>query len=181
MGSGGKRAPAPPPANPAIQQINTPTAFETIANQRLKAFTDWENKPGARDILEAPGIGDMVDIYGSAESLANQKRLGNPQMALSSGGSRDYAKQLDSLDTQNRYDERAAGLSRGVASLKNEAYGLGGSAADLESQRKNQYANAMLEQQSEYYRRPKSVPLWQRIAGLAIGGVGAYGAAGGKI
>lgn len=171
MASGGNNQPAPPPANPAIQQVNVPTVFEQIAAKRLKAFTDWEDKAGPRDIMEAPGMNDMLDIYGSAESLANKKRLGNPAMALSGGGSGDYARQLDSLDSQNRYDERAAGLSHGLQSAKAEAYGLGGSAADLESNRKSQYASLMSNQENNYYNRPKPKPLWQRIAGIALGGL----------
>lgn len=172
MSSGKKKPPPPPSANPAIQQVNTPTAFETIAANKLKKFSDWENQTGPRDILDAPGMGDMVDIYGSAESLANQRRLSNPAMALSGGGSGDYAKQLDALGKQDRYDQRAAGLSRGLQSLKSEAYGLGGSAAELETGRKGNYANLMLNQENAYYNRPKKPSLWERIAGVAIGGLG---------
>lgn len=178
MGSG-KKDPKPPSANPAIQQINVPTAFEKIAADRLNKFNAWETQEGARDILDAPGMGDMLDIYGSAESLANQKRLSNPALALSGGGSGDYAKQLEKLDTQTRYNDRAAGLSRGLSSLKDEAYGLGGSAAQMETQRKQSYADALLQQEQQYYNRPKPKPLWERIAGLAIGGAGALLGAGG--
>lgn len=175
----GNNPPPPPPANPAIQQINTPSAFEKIAEDRLKKFQGWEDAPGPHDITAAPGIGDIMDIYGSAESLAAKKRLGNPQTALSGGGSGDYAAQLDSQDKQNRYDDRAAGLSHGLTALKNEAYGLGGSAAELESNRKRTYADLMLNQENQYYNRPKKPPLWQTIAGMALGGVSALGSAGG--
>lgn len=175
MGSGGTKTPAPPSANPAIQMVNTPSAFEKIAEARLKKWTDWEDQTGPRDIMDAPGMGDMLDIYGSAEALADKRRLSNPAMALSGGGSGDYARQMDSLEKMERYDDRAAGLSRGLQSLKAEAYGLGGSAAELESSRKRDYANMMLNQENAYYNRPKKTPLWEKIAGIAIGGLSAAG------
>ncbi len=171
MGSGGNKAPKPPDANPAIQAANVPSLWETIATDRLKKFTDWENSTGPKDITAAPGMDAMLDIYGSADSLANQKRLGNPMHALSGGGSGNYAAQVEELGKQNRYDDRAQGLSHGLQSLKAEAYGLGSSAAELESNRKQNYASNMLNQQAEYYRRPKKTPLWQKIAGVALGGV----------
>jgi hypothetical protein len=173
--SHGNNPPPPPSANPAIQAVNEKTAFEKAAEDRLNKFTTWENSAGPHDILDAPGMSDMVDIYGSAESLANQKRLSNPAVALSGGGSGDYAAQLDSLGKQNRYDDRAAGLSRGLQSAKAEAYGLGGSAAELESNRKQAYASDMLNQENAYYNRPRKQPLWEKIAGIAIGGLGAAG------
>ena len=173
--SGGTKTPAPPSANPAIQAVNAPSAFEQIAEKRLKKWTDWEDQAGPRDIMDAPGMGDMLDIYGSAEALADKRRMGNPAMALSGGGSGDYANQLDSLEKMERHDDRAAGLSRGLQSLKSEAYGLGGSAAELESQRKRDYANLSLDQQERYYNRPKKPSLWERIAGLAVGGLSAAG------
>jgi hypothetical protein len=171
MGSGGNKTPAPPPANPAIQAVNTPSAFEKIAEERLKKFSDWENAAGPHDILDAPGMSDMLDIYGSADSLANQKRMSNPAVALSGGGSGDYAKQLDELGKQNRYDDRAAGLSHGLQSARSEAYGLGGSAAELEASRKQAYASDMLNQENAYYNRPKKQSPWLTFAKIAAGGL----------
>lgn len=174
MGSGGNKQAQPPSANPAIQQVGTPSLFETIANKRLQNFSNWQDAPGPHDIMDAPGIGDMADIYGTAESLAQQKRLSNPQMALSGGGSGDYANQLNALNTQQRYDARAAGLSHGLQSLKDEAYGLGGSAANMEFQRKQAMAGDMMAQENGYYgRQAMQPPLWQQIAGIAVGGAGA--------
>lgn len=177
--SHGNKDPKPPPANPAIQQVNTPTPAELYFNKRFGDWTNWESQTGPKDILDAPGMGDMLDIYGSADSLANQRRLGNPGMALSGGGSGDYARQVDSQTKQNMYDQRAEGLSHGLQGLKSEAYGLGGSAADLETNRKRSYADLMLDQQERYYNRPKRPSMFERIAGLAIQGLGAAGAAGG--
>ncbi len=173
--SGGRKDPKPPPANPAIQMVNVPSAYEQAVAKRFKTWTDWEDQTGPRDIMDAPGMDDMLDIYGSAEALADKRRMGNPAMALSGGGSGDYANQLDSLEKMERHDDRAAGLSRGLQSLKAEAYGLGGSAAELESGRKRSYADLMLNQENAYYQRPKKKPLWQTIAGIALGGLSAAG------
>jgi hypothetical protein len=124
-------------------------------------------------------MGDLIDIYGTADVLGQKRKLSNPQMALSGGGSGDYANQLDSMNQMERYDQRAEGLSHGLQALKNEAYGMGGSAATIEADRKKSYADLMLNQQESYYNRPKPVPLWQKLAGLAIGGAGALGSMGG--
>lgn len=173
ISKGKNNPPQPPSANPAIQLVNVPTPYEARNTAKFVKYTDWENSPGPHDILQAPGMNDMLDIYGSADSLAAQDRLGNPGRALSAGGSGDYAAQLNELTRQNRYDQRAEGLSHGLQATKSEAYGLGASAADLESNRKNSYASLMSNQENQYYNRPKPRPLWERIAGLAIGGANA--------
>lgn len=178
--SSGKQPPKPPEANPAIQQVNTPTLFETLANKKLQDWSDWENSAGPHDITQAPGMGDIEDIYGNADAMAAEKRLGgNPGQALSGGGSGDFQAQLAQLGQNQRYQARAEGLSHGLQSLKDQAYGYGGNAASLESARKTAYADDMLKQQEAYYNRPKPKPLWERIAGLAIGGLGAAGGIGG--
>lgn len=178
MASGGNKTPAPPSSTPAIQAVGQQSLYEKLAEAKLKKFSDWENAPGAHDILEAPGMSDMLDIYGSAESLANQDRLASPAHALSGAGSGDYAAQADELGKSQRYNERAAGLSHALQSTKDEAYGMGGSAAELEFRRKQAMAQDQISAESEYYRRPQKKPLWERIAGLAIGGLGAAGGLG---
>jgi hypothetical protein len=148
--------------------------FEKVAEARLKKYQDWEDAPGPHDIMQAPGMSDMLDIYGSAESLANKKKLGgNPAMALSEGGNANYATQLDEFNKQNRYDERAAGLSSGLQSTRAEAYGLGGSAAELEMNRKNAYAQGMMQNEQNYYNRPKKQNPWLTALKIGVGGLSA--------
>lgn len=174
----GNNPPPPPSANPAIQAVNEQSPFEKIAAAKLQKFSDWENSAGPHDIMQAPGMNDMLDIYGSADSLANQKKMSNPAMALSGGGSGDYAAQLDELGKQNRYDQRAEGLSHGLQSAKAEAYGLGGSAADLEANRKQAYASDMLNQENSYYNRPRRPSPWMTALKIGLGGLNGAAQAG---
>jgi hypothetical protein len=174
MGSGGNSNPPPPPsANPAVQAVNAPSVFETMAQDKLKSWQNWENAPGAHDITAAPGMNDMLDIYGSADANQHKKQLSNPQMALSGGGSGDYANQINASKQMDQFDQRAEGLSHGYQSLKNEAYGLGGDAATIEAQRKQNYASDMLGQENAYYNRPVRPSTFEKIANLAIKGAGA--------
>lgn len=179
--SHGPKPAVPPPAAPAIQQVNTPTAFETAQNDRFAKMNAFENAPGPHDITQAPGISDFEDIYGNADVMANEAKLGgNPGQALSGGGSGDYQAQLAELGKTTRWRDRARGLSDAYQGLRAQAMGAGSEAAQLQTARQNTYADDMLKQQEAYYNRPKPRPLWERIAGIAIGGLGAAGTAGGS-
>lgn len=168
--------------NPNIQTvqaastaINTPSVFEKAAGEKFKKFNDWENSAGPHDITAAPGMGDLLDIYGSADSLQQQKRMDVPGKALSGGAAGGYQAQLDAGRQMQQYDERAAGLSHGLQSVKNEAYGMGGDAATLEAERKNNYYQSTLGSYDAYKRYHKSG--WDKamdVAGLVIGGARAF-------
>lgn len=175
MGSNGKQQPAPVNPQPTINALKAPSLFETIATDRLQAFHDWEHAPG-RDIMAAPGMGDLVDIYGSADSIANERNLANPGRALSGGGSGDFQAQLDEQAANERYKTRAEGLSHGLTDLKAEAYGMGSDAAQMGEQRMATAAGLESGNYNGYWtREAQKVPLWQKIAGIVVGGVQAAG------
>jgi hypothetical protein len=169
--SKGKKDPPPPSPTPIIQAVNTPSAYEKIAEEKLNKWRSWENQTGPKDIMDAPGMGDIVDIYGNAEALAKSRRLSQPGFALSAGGNRDFQGQLSVLQNRQMLGDRAAGISRGLQGLKNEAYGLGGQAAELEAARKREYAQLSLANQQAYYNRPQKKSTWEKVAGIAMGGL----------
>lgn len=180
MGSGGNKDPKPAAPTESIATLKHASIWEDIANQKASEMWAFEHDKGPKDILNAPGIGEVADIYGTAQSLEAQDRVGSPQVALSGGGSGDYAAQLEGQHKQQRYDTRAQGINQGYHDLKDQAYGMGQSAASLGLQRSQAAAGIESGNYNEWQRRQAAkVPLWQQIAGIAVGGASALLGSGG--
>ena len=171
--SSGKKTPPPPSATPAVQAVQEKTPFQLEMERRFKEMTDFNAKPG-RDILDAPGMSSYFDIYGTATDIEKSQRFANPMRALSGPASGNYQAQLDQLTKQKMYDTRARGLSDAFAGLQQQALGFGGTAAELDMNRRGQFADLMLQQQEAYYNRPKKKPWWQTVGEIAVGGLTAY-------
>jgi hypothetical protein len=166
----------------AAEGIKEKSKLQTMAEQAAERYFNWTNSQGEfagkpKDILQAPGMDEALDIYGTAERLAAEKRF-TPSVALSGQGSAGYAKQLASKAAMDRYDTRASGLNQALQNIKAQAYGLSDQAIGNEMQQKQAYANMLGQYNSNFYNRPQKPPLWQSIAGLAIGGLGAAGSMG---
>lgn len=188
MASGGKKQPVAGGQDKdvvaAAQGIKEKSQLQKMMEATAQRYFDWENSSGEyagkpKDVMQAPGMDANLDIYGTAERLAAEKRF-TPALALSGGGTGGYAEQLEAQNKMGRYDTRAAGLSQGLANTRAQAYGLSDQAIGNEMQQKQGYASALGGYNSGFYNRPVQKPLWERIAGLAIGGLGAAGAAGGS-
>lgn len=173
--SGGNKASSTPPsAIPAVNAVNIPTAYEVAKGDAFKEFNAYRKKDGG-DILGAPGMNRAVDNYASADLIAAQQRLGVPSFALSGGGSGDYAKQVDVLQRRNLYNDRARGISQAYNDLEAQADGFGMNAAEMETRRRNSFADSMLRQEGQYYNRPAKQNWFQKYAmpliGAGIGGL----------
>jgi hypothetical protein len=161
----------------ALQAANVPTAEETAQHEAAAKFRNWMATPG-QDILSAPGMNFATDIYGNANAMAAQSRVGDPRNAFTANLP-GFNNQLRQQMQENLYNTRAQGLSNAFSQAKAEALGQGDVAAQMEMQRKQQYAQGQQQFLTSWYNRPQKPPLWQTIAGLAIGGLSAAGTAGG--
>jgi hypothetical protein len=119
-------------------------------------------------------MSDALDIYGNADAAAAKARVGDPSHAFTANLP-GYNNQLQAEKQQEMYDTRAEGLHNAYIGAKGTALGEGATAADLDTQRRDTYANAMGQYNANYYHRPTTPPIWQTLAGLAINGLGAAG------
>ncbi len=168
----------------AAEGIKEKSALQKLMEERAQRFFDWDNGTGAyagqaKDITKAPGMDAALDIYGTADRLAAEKRF-TPSVALSGQGSAGFARQQDAQQGMQRYDLRARALSDALAGSRAQAFGLADQSIGNEMQQKQGYANALGQYNSGVYNRPQKPPLWQAIAGMAIGGMSAAGSMGAK-
>jgi hypothetical protein len=160
----------------AINDVKTINPLEQRLNSRSMKFFDWQDGTGEyagkpRSILDAPGISDTLDLYGGAEQLANTERFGDGAVRLAdpAAGSA-YGTQMKQQKDMQLYDNRAAGVSNALGVLKAENTGQVGDLMNRDFARKNAVLGAESENRRDYYARPVKKPLWETIAGLAIGG-----------
>lgn len=174
MGSGGNKKTVQPDDNKtvaAIDAVNVKNPLQQSVDAKAQKFFDWDNSTGPKDVTEAPGFGDLVDIYGNAEAAQGQRRVGNPQAAFGSTANPNFSHQLEQQGAMDRYNVRASGLNQGLQGLKAQAYGLADQSINNDMQRRQTYASLLGQNSRDYYNRPQKPSLWQQIAGVAIGGL----------
>lgn len=184
MGSGGnkKAEQYDARANAAITDVKATNPFQARLDAQVQKWFDWEDgvDKQPRDITAAPGIGDYLDIYGNAQKLASQERMGSGAIRLSDSNSA-YGDQVKKQQADEIYDMRASGLSGALGDLKNRAYGIAGASIDSDSERKRTIAELELRNRSDYYNRPKQPSIWSQLlaAGAQVAGsaaqAGAFG------
>src|SRR5262245_48431215 len=174
MGSGGNKVmenkPQDTQVKQAIAETKTVTPFEEYQADQLAKWSGWENAAGPKDITSAPGMSDYLDVYGNANALAAQQRVGDPSHAFSANLP-GFTDQLQQQQQMRMYNTRAQALSDAFRGAKASALGAGAQAAQLETGRLNEYAGLMNNYNSAYYGRPQQVPLWKQIAGIAMQGL----------
>lgn len=166
----------------SIDAVSAPDPLDQRLRAKATKFLDWQDSTDAnKNILDAPGISDQMDIYGEAQNLADQELMGSGagQLAMPSSGA--YQDQIKELGKNQRYNTRAAGLSNALQGLKAESLGLADNSIEREMMRRLQSANLNLGNQAQYYNRyKKQNPWYQKLwnAGLQAAQVGAkiYGA-----
>lgn len=162
------------PTVAAIQQTQEKTPYQKYLDEQFAKWSAFDNQTGPKDITQAPGMSDYLDIYGNADRAAAESRIGDPAHAFTANLP-GFNNQLEQQRKTGMYDTRAAGLHNAYESSRAQGLGEGGTAADLDIARRNAYAQDMLGYNQNYYNRPRSVPLWQTLSQLAIGGLGAAG------
>lgn len=155
--------------NQAITEVKTVDPLEAKLKARSQKFLDWEDGTGEyagkpRNILDAPGIGDALDIYGSAESLADTEQMGSGAMRLADPASgTTYGTQMKQLAASDRYNTRAAGLSNALGGIKADATGQIGGLLDRDFARKSTIAGLESSNRRDYYNRPQKQSLFDKL------------------
>lgn len=159
--------------NAAIDNVGTVDPIEAQLRARTKKFMDWQDSTDPnKNILDAPGISDYTDIYGAAENAANQEMMGSGAGALANPANAGYTAQLKELSANNRYNDKAAGISNALQGLKADNLGMANSAIQNDFQRKSATAGLEQNQLSQYYNRYKiQNPWYQKLWNAGLQGV----------
>jgi hypothetical protein len=170
-------------ATQAIAAVAAPDPLEQKIREKQQRVIDWDAYQGGdKNILNAPGIGDYMDIYGSANQAAEAEQMGGGAIRLADPSSNAYAAQVKELGKNQRYDARAQGISDAWGMLKGDAYGQANNLIDRELQKKLGVAGLEQRQLGLLYNRyKKQNPWYQKLwnAGLQAGTVGGRLAMGG--
>jgi hypothetical protein len=170
--------------NTSIDAVSAPDPLnDRLRAQQMKVL-DWEDSTDPnKNILDMPGIGDYMDIYGSADQLAEQGMMGGGAMRLAEPASGTYQTQVKELGKNQRYDMRAHGLSDARQWLKADANQQSNQLIDRELQKRMGVANLNLGNQAQLYSRyKKQNPWYQKLwnAGLQAAQVAAKAYGGGQ-
>lgn len=162
------------PTVAAIEQTKEKTPYQKYLDEQFQKWTDWDNQTGPKDITTAPGMSNYLDIYGNAGEAAAKERVGDPTHAFTANLP-GFNNQLQTQKKMDIYNTRAKGLHDAFEGSRAQGLGEGGTAADLDINRRNQYAQDMMGYNESYYHRPLQQNPWMTAAQLAIGGLGAAG------
>lgn len=163
--------------NEAKAELKTVNPFEQRLNSRSMKFMDWQDGTGEyagkpRDITQAPGMSDTLDLYGGANQIANTERFGDGAVRLAdpAAGSA-YGTQMKQQKDMQLYDNRAAGVSNALGNLRAENTGQVSDLMNRDFARKNAVFGAESENRRDYYARPKKQNPWMTALKIGLGGV----------
>lgn len=159
----------------AIAAVSAVNPFQAQVNAQIQKSLDWKNGTGEfagkpRNIMDAPGFSDATDVYGTSRNATELDRKGGGALNLADPASGAYA---DQMKTQNNLDfsnNRAEGLSSAVANMQENNLRQLNQSIDRDAAQKNAVAGFTMQNQQNYYQRPKKESIWKTILKTAIGG-----------
>ena len=185
LSGGSKKPPAGAQDTQVVREIQAakePSEFQKRLDARAMKFFDWDEGKGEfagkpKDVTEAPGFSNLMDIYGNAEAMAGAERMGDPIAAFSGRGtsSNPWLARIAEQNKMKRYDARASGLNQGLADLKTEATSGAMYGNENAMRRNSEYVSNLAGFNDRFYNRPQRVNPWMQALGLAVGGLGAAG------
>ncbi len=158
-------------ANTAVANVATVSPVQQAIDKKAQTWLDWDAQTGPKDVTTAPGYSDELNIYGSADSLANQSQMGGGALNLADSNS-GYADQLKQLGSFERFNNRAEGLSDAMKANRAQALGLAQQSISASDAKKLASAQAALQNQSSYYNRPQKQGFWSSLATAGLGAAG---------
>jgi hypothetical protein len=120
----------------AIDQTQQKTPYQKYLDAQFAKWSAFDNQTGPKDITQAPGMSDYLDIYGNADQAAAQDRIGDPSHAFTANLP-GFNNQLQSQRKMGMYDTRAEGLHNAYEQSRAQGLGEGATAADLDINRRN--------------------------------------------
>jgi hypothetical protein len=163
-------------ANTAIDRVQEVHPLENRIADITKRFFDYQEGVGEfagrpKDVRDMPGMSDTFDSYANADLMANTERMGGGAMNLASPADSGFARQLQGLRQNQRYDIRARGLSDAARGVQDRAYGLANQTIDRQDARNRVGAGLELQNRAAIYGRPRQPNIWQQLAGPVASGL----------
>lgn len=104
------------------QQITQVDPLEAQWRQQQMDYLNWRNSPG-RDVRDAPGLSDYIQIGQAAQERAQRDRQGTGALQLGGAGNAGYTENLKSLRQNEAAQDFGTGLERALAMRHSEASG----------------------------------------------------------
>jgi hypothetical protein len=156
--------------NNAIADAGKPSALQQKIDAKALNWMNWEDSTAPKDITQAPGMDAQMDVYRMANQRAEADRIGGGALNLADTNSA-YSDQVKTQNKMAVRDITGQGLHEGLQGLKNEALGLANQSTSADAARKSLSANLALQNQNNYYHRPKKKAWWETL--LEVGQQGA--------
>lgn len=147
-------------AQTAATQINQVDPLEERYRQQQMAFLNWKDSNG-RDVRDAPGLSDYIQIGQAAQERAGRERMGTGALQLA--GDAGNAGNLRELKKQEAAQDFGTGLERAYAMRNAEATGSVMPLANMTLNRNTAYAGAMGNLYGIRSSQPKPKSWWNYL------------------
>jgi hypothetical protein len=150
-----------------------PTELENMRTAEVKNFLAQSKGSGGIESIDA--LKPYLNLYNSAVSDQQNDRQSTGILQLARGGNAQQAGVMDQYLKFKRQQDAAGQLENAYAGVNADMTGQSYNLIGIANQRMSDRAGMAQQAYSTYLNRPKQPALWEKIAGLAIGGVGAAG------
>lgn len=158
-------------ADASIQAVQA-TPVETKLNDLNLGFLN--DVDSGKDVRDITGMKPFLNLYDSATGQQAEDRHSNGIMELSNGGNPAQANALKQYYAYKRQQDAAGQVENAYnQTYQNNTGQLAPMLMNAANSRQMGKAQLAQQQYQTYLNRPKQPALWEKIAGLAIGGAGA--------
>lgn len=106
----------------ANQQITQVDPLEQQWRDQQQQYLTWRNSNG-RDVRDAPGLSDYIQIGEAAQHRAKQERMGTGALQLGNAGNAGYTENLKTLRQNEAAQDFGTGLEQALGMRHAEATG----------------------------------------------------------
>lgn len=160
------------------RQITQVDPLEAQWRQQQQDYLNWRSSDG-RDVAEAPGLSEYIQIGQAAQDRAKQERMGTGALQLGNAANAGHVANLKTLRQNEAAQDFGTGLERAQAMRHAEATGSVMPLASLTTNRNVAQANHSAGMFSQWNQR-KSKNWWDylnegvglagRLGGMFVGG-----------
>jgi hypothetical protein len=147
---------------------------------RERAENFFTQAKGSGGIESIDALKPYLDLYKGATSAQKNDRQSTGILNLARGGNSAQSQAYDTYMQYKRQQDAAGQLENAYNATNADMTGQGMNLAQMANSRNMGKAGLAQQAYSTYLNRPKAPPLWQQIAGVAMGGLSAAGTAGGS-
>ena len=145
-----------------FQEAQKKSPLQEALEKRSLEFLNWDNSKD-KNVTDAPGMNDYVQIGQAAMARAEQDRQGSGALALGGDGASGYAEKLKSLRKAEAGNAVGSGIENALNMRRAEAQGSALPLAQFDFQKNMALTNFAGNQNQSYLNRPRQTPFWQTL------------------